>query len=155
MKIVHLTITAFGSRHFYGTLSADRPGSWQRKRVELSHSLTAAEALEMNKQRDGWVWRPGQNYPGFASEAAVISEALSVWKEAFPEAEILLLGTPTNRNPKVVLDGSDYLQTQSAYLAAECEKLYAGDRIEPSDWTRYERLCNEFAKLIAPFEVRL
>lgn len=100
------------AEHVYGTLQ----GNVTLTEKEVYRILTESEAAEINKKENiradamglghhGFAWKEGSKYKGFYTETEVIEQAKKVWKELFPDAKILILGTNYVCSPQEILDG--------------------------------------------------
>lgn len=87
-----LEITSFGAalgaEHFYGHLRME-----DLRYQEIRYKLSAKQAKALNR-KDGYaVYKPGDLSDRYWSKIELIADALKQWRDAFPEAEVLIRGS--------------------------------------------------------------
>lgn len=136
-------IGSIGASHYYGRL---RGGD---KRVDLEYKLSQAQATKLNKiDGKGYTWKRGSTTSRFESEEDIIQAALAQYKTYFPGALALVLGDYSSAGPKWTIDGPPELLGYGNDLWQEAEDMSWWDY----DPTLMDRICNEWEKLIKPYE---
>jgi len=151
-KVIHLEITTWagmsiGAIHYYGKLvGEDEQGEY--KKVEVEKGMTAREARAMNKL-DGTrgLYKAGSTTSRFDRREQVIERALEIWKDHFPEGEILLIGSSSTVDPQEVLVGPEELKTVVNAWVKQYEDEYEGypDEI----YQRWRKLMRPWMRLTA------
>lgn len=112
-QIVFLEISTFrgscyGAVHYYGYLTNDS----STKRVELNRTLTHVQALELTKLHNNnssfgrdYVYEEGDEVSSFDSIDDIENYATKVWREHFPDMNMLVVGTPVYVEYERILDG--------------------------------------------------
>jgi hypothetical protein len=87
-----LEITSFGAalgaEHFYGKLRME-----DLRYQEIRYKLSAKQAKALNRKDDWSGYRAGQMSDRYWSKIELIADALKQWRDAFPEAEVLIRGS--------------------------------------------------------------
>lgn len=127
-KVVYLSTSTYagivgGAYHYYGTLKCGRYDP-----VTLKRTLTESGAAKLNRNdRDQtYVWKEGHSVIRFEDEESLIAVAIEEWKDRFPDAVLLLLGSNCVADPQPILDCTD------DDLRARLEPLY--ERARELDW---------------------
>lgn len=111
-KWVFLEITtwigtgALGAQHYYGNLKIEGWYDDDSRSIELTRILTTRQAVRANRYRssdDPLRVCPGDVSSGFDDKDEIRKLALSMWRERFPEAEILVEGRTSIAEPIEVL----------------------------------------------------
>jgi len=146
-KVVYLDAMTYGSMgigggHYYASLIGEIDGV--RKDESLRFRLTQAQATEMNKEerRSGqehmYTYRNGFNSSRFFSLDDAIENGRKVWKEHFPDAELLILGRPASAEPQEILVGpKEWKAKVNAWVTF-------GERISWHDSRDWSTVCDTF-----------
>lgn len=121
---------SLGGEHFTGKLVA---GSWCKyERKELKHPLTAAQAKSLNKKGQargfGLGYRRGQMSEQFFTREEIEDYAIRHYRDYFPEADILLVGTGASCSAQRCLDAPSELKAEINKLHEKREKAYGTGR---------------------------
>ncbi len=135
--------TCMGASHYYGDIWYDG------QTVHVTRQLTASEAVEMNKENYPCLnYQPGDDTPGFETEAGLRAAAIKTLKRQLPEATILIEGWHGCYDPRPVLFGpEDYMVRANDIVArAEIVDFWDGGRdkemqVLADEWNS---LCKEF-----------
>ena len=120
---------SFGATHYYGRLIGYDNGEY--KRVELKHPLTPSQVTALNKAETSHrTWRAGMLYPGFDTEGDVIAFAVECFREHFPDAVALVVGS----------------FTACERLVAAVDRLYGG-KLDTATWEELEALTKQYDAL--------
>src|ERR1700682_5889941 len=102
IKIVWLQISSWvGSsvwyaEHYYGRLISGSYADKNRTEEQVQKPMTASEARERNKENhrkgDSWKFKKGDMTGQFISEQDVVDAAVEMWKEKFPDGQVLIRG---------------------------------------------------------------
>lgn len=146
---------SIGAQHYYGKLGlSDRTLEWKErheKEVQVQKPMTSKEAKERNKaehiEGSSWRWKKGDMTHGFATEKELRERALVIWKEHFPEYNLLLEGTTSTLDPCLVIDAPPEFMEQGNVIVAGCESnnWWEGDE------DAMEKLSQQWDKLITAF----
>jgi hypothetical protein len=124
LELSNYTGISLGAIHWYGKLVG------KGKRVELENVLTAKHAALLNRQ--GWdsAYKRGETYPGFLEEEEVKRLAAGIYKDHFPQARCLLLGSPAYAEPKYILEADGHLVEiyRLNDIVTRCEPLDCEER---------------------------
>lgn len=96
----NLYITSFngyGGIHYYGSLTFDR------KTIYLEKKLTKKSAIKLST--GDYKYHAGMITKRFETEDELINLAQKTYKNHFPKADILLLGSSATLDPQECLDG--------------------------------------------------
>ena len=132
-----------GAVHWYGRLKGYN--GIKRHRVDLRYSLTITQAKKVSR-RD-YTYREGMMYSAFDDQEAAIAFAKSVWREHFPNAKALVVGSSSINQPCRIVVPEEY-DAPSTALVEAFDALY-GDSYDPSSWEEYYRLAGEYDALLA------
>lgn len=129
---------SFGAQHYYGEMRCGH------KRVDLKHRMSAAQAARLNKAHDWKGYKAGSLSEHFESKEQLIAVAVESYKEHFPEAILLVQGSPVYAEPQPCLAGEPALMEKINRLAAElkAEEAKNGDRQQES--RRMRDICDEY-----------
>lgn len=134
------------AEHCFGNLNCCN------RRVPLSYVMTAADAALANKKHPGAGYEAGTESLAFANKEALIEHAVTVFRDHFPGARLLV----ENRNslyPGPVLFGPPEVQAAALALHDRMEAQYAG-RSEPKSWAEHDAILAEWEALIAPYKAK-
>lgn len=145
-KVVYLETKTFfgqGGGHYYCNLIGEKDGD--REEIGLRFKMTLAQAKRFNteERRDygskhAYTYREGMSTGRFFGLDDAIEKAKEVWKEHFPDAEILVRGRHYNAEPQPVLIGpKDWRAKISTWLAH-------GKRIGWHDSKDWGAICDQF-----------
>ena len=129
-KLVYLEITSWigisiDAMHFYGSLKGHINDDFRS--IELLHALTIEEAKVVSKA-SSIRFSPGDMYNGFLNKQDIINLALKIYKDRFPQAEVLVLGRIAIADPQEILDGPPAFKdaVNKLYNTAESIGWYDG-----------------------------
>jgi len=153
-KIVFLDITTWsgisiGAEHYYGKLK-EHGGNY--KSVELEWPMSQKMATYLNKKdrtRSGDsydCYKKGCPTVRFDTEQEVKDWALEVWKEHFPDHDLLLIGTDCINEPIRCLDGDSMLSESINQLVDKYDSL--DDLRIPAEREKSNALSEIFHRLI-------
>ncbi len=118
---------SLGAIHWYVELQSDDENG-DLKVVELSHPLTEANILELNKA-DEFLrpYREGDMYSGFWSPESAKQAGIEQWRDIFPKGRFLVEGRHYYIEPKIVAatiyeDDGD-LKAAAAKIVEDCEAI--------------------------------
>jgi hypothetical protein len=140
VMIVSLDISSFrgispGAVHFYGKLKHGR------QEVELKRPMSAEEAAALNA-KDRWTgWREGMETARWNSIADLYEEAFRVWKDHFPRGALLVVGDPSECDPRETIAGPPEWKNKLNEIWRKYEEL---DGWEGDDEERVRELCDEW-----------
>lgn len=143
-KMVYLRLESWegispGATHYYATLCG------VDKSVKLAKEFTAETAKARNiKDRVKLLYRAGQLTSRFDSKTEAVEFARQKWREHFPEAVLLVLGSPSVLEPQFVLEGPPLLKKQ---INALYRKAVAIDFRE-QDEEKMEVIWNKWHPLV-------
>jgi hypothetical protein len=151
MKFAYLTIStwqgvAFGAVHYYGKLFFDD------NEHELKHPLTKEEAQELRESRPDLYDRKflrvksGELFAGFWTKEEIPAFAIEKYKEIFPDAVGLILGSNMSGDPQPIIDGVPTFAKQVNKLVKKVEKL--GRRAWETNETEMRKICSDFDNLM-------
>lgn len=149
-KVVYLNIYSWvgigiiEASHYYGRLRCEgHDNDFDGLGVEIKKKLTPREAIHLN-QASGYeflVYEAGDYHPGFEDKDKLIEAAKEVWLDHFPDAEILVLGSPSIAEPQLVLCGPIEVKTKINNMYLECERL---NWYDGKDSSLVEEISKEF-----------
>lgn len=112
--------------------------------------MSRKDAEKFNRY-DRWpTYEVGMVTTRLASEDEVIEIAVSTWKERFPEALVLVRGSPSYSEPQFALAGPQTLINKLNVLYNEAKKVGWWDKDEDTMW----KIHDEWYALIENFEAR-
>ena len=134
---------SIGGEHITASLKGYRDGKYHDE--ELQHTLTQAEAARLNlKDRaSGARYRKGERTQRFETREAAIAEARRVWKQVFPEAKALLVGSFARADAQECLEGPYWFKRGCNGKWRRFEKIggYEGNEAEAERlYCRYQKL---------------
>lgn len=105
-------IAAAHAEHVYGSLQ----GNHTRTEYDVYRILSESDAIEINQKDNNrsvafgfgcpaFTWKAGSKYTGFDTETTVIEQAKTIWKDLFPEAKFLILGSSHVASPQEIIAG--------------------------------------------------
>lgn len=127
--IVTLEVTCWafsiGGEHYTGYVRGYKKGG-EYHQVEVSHKLTAKQALALNKKDDvkGGCGRhkPGGISGRFDTRAQIERAAIATYKKKFPDAVVLNLGDACVADVQKVLVGPDWFKDGANEMYSTWEK---------------------------------
>jgi len=126
-RIAFLEISSYG-KHYFGKI---RFGD---AHIECTKLVSQKDAERFN-QFDRWQsYKVGMVTTRLASESEVIEIAISIWKERFPDALILVRGRKYIAEPQFALAGPQILVNELNILYNEAEKIGWWDRDGGAMW---------------------
>jgi hypothetical protein len=126
------------AHHFYGRL---RHGE---ESVELTRPLSADEAAALNV-KDGWHgWRAGMPTNRWNSVADLYEEAFRVWKDHFPKGALLVVGDPSESDPRRTLAGPPEWRDKLNEIWREYEELDDDEERERELRSEWDGYCRGF-----------
>ncbi len=156
LKLVHVEISTFAgsainAEHYYGRMCVDEIGNYED--IEIEGPMTQKVATYLNK-KDGVRWgnsyayhKKGGMTNRFDTENEVRERAIQIWKEHFPEADLLLEGNSCHVCPKRALDGpADIVQVLND-IHDKWKRL--DDTRIPSEAKKEDSLTNLFMNVLA------
>lgn len=154
--VVHVDIfwwgVSVGGEHYFGHLKCfDCPGTDGMQNIDLEHPLSSGEARFLNKKdkvRSGsGGYRKGTMSNRFLSEGDVIEVAREVWKEHFPEADILVFKGSGISEPTLVLEGPKKIKDAINRLVKKNEKLGEWGKSKVND-KKKDAVCDEWCQIM-------
>lgn len=114
-NVTHLKISSWagvslGATHFYGQLT-NVDGIYQ-----LRYCLTKRGAEKLNIKDHEDAYSAGNATERFETEKQVIKFAIKEYKKIFPKSNVLVKGSASCREPKLVLDCPDCFDMETANL---------------------------------------
>jgi hypothetical protein len=150
LKLVWLEASSFagvaaGATHWFGTLVGIR----RRKvtRVRLERRLTKAQAAKLNERDNGTTYRGGSKTQRFDTNLAMIRAARRVWREHFPDADVLVYGNHAVVSPLPVLAGEPSIVRALNQIVCRWDKEELACRYMP-----YAEGCAYSAEHLYPLE---
>lgn len=132
------------AEHWFGHLRCDD------RKISLDHPMSAHEAAQANRKQRTTLNKEGKATNAFTTEAALEKHAVTVFRNLFPGAT-LLIKSDNSLYPGPVLFGPPEVQQQASVLFDRMEALYAG-RNEPRSWREHDAILDEWETLIAPYK---
>jgi hypothetical protein len=126
-----LEITSFGAclgaEHFYGKLRME-----DMRYQEVRYKLSAKQAKALNKKDSYATYKAGYLSDRYWSKVELIADAMKQWRDAFPEADVLIrgsCGTASIQQWLAVKPGLEEMKNAVNNLFARYEKVggYDGD----------------------------
>lgn len=95
---------SLGAKHYYGKVQyVNRDGKKVCK--ELLKILTEKDCKQFEGTDSSYIWRPGDEYPGFDTKEELILFAIEYLKEYCPEKKLILQGSGSSASVSQVLYG--------------------------------------------------
>jgi len=124
--------------HYYGTLE-----QYGGDRVDVKHVIDAEEAEKLNDEDEWRSYEEGDESGRYYSKEDVIADARRVWKERFPDADILILGDHGTAQPQEVLEGPDGIKGPINDFYQQMEDLDFDWDAYPTEMEAIEEAWNE------------
>jgi hypothetical protein len=149
-RVVYLHIStwvgtaAIGAIHYFGELQCGD------QVVKVTRVLSKPQAEKLNKEArrikprsDYELYRPDQETEDFLSRKEVRERALEIWKEHFPNADILVEGRRSVADPQQILIGPPHIMSRVNHWVYEAEAIgwYDGGHKKEMD-----EIFNEFSQ---------
>lgn len=146
-KICILEISSFagysiGAEHFYGTLICGN------KRIELKRMLSRKEAKYLNDKNGVYgayklSWRAGDMVNMFNEKESIVRVAIKEYKQHFPDAVVLLRGTPACVDPQEILDAPKFFVDAGTKLVEQAKSFGGWDNEK-----KMNRVCEAWERLL-------
>lgn len=150
--MVILEITSFigtspGAIHYYGKLIDEH----NDKRADVAKELTTAEARHLNEGDFSKAWKKGHLSERIETKDKVRTAAKMIWRKEFPDSKVLVEGSWTTNDPKIIIDTTFPAGTKSfvlnALANAHYEYWYRLDELREDYWKVLDNLHEAWEKL--------
>lgn len=159
MNIATLEIGCYaeciGGEHYYGYLKGYSDKGFQS--IELLHPISKKEAIYLNKKdlnRGITKYKVGHFSYRFETRQEVIDFAIKVWRNYFPDALALKIGSCCVCDPQFILDGPEDFKQKVNKLAQSNELCggYEGDEKQANkNFHAYQKILKNYEKnLLTP-----
>lgn len=140
-EIVHLDIFSWGgyspSGHYYGSLVDHNIKSYK-----LFKPISRAYVKELNSLDNMLLYKVGDTTERFPTELSLIKFAVKEYKNIFPKARALILGSPCICDPMRVIDGPKQWKGKINRLVKKFDALNGWDN--PDNEKQVEAIWNKW-----------